>query len=57
MEQHKAYRYATEVITTNSLTADDYEGQVAFLEKRKLVWREHWGKGARGDIFVLEEGH
>lgn len=57
MEQHKAYRYATEMLTMNSLTADGYEGQIAFLEKRKPVWRGRQGGSVRGDKFVPEEKH
>jgi len=57
MEHHKAYRYATEMITMNSLTADGYEGQMAFLEKRKPVWRGRKGGGVRGDTFAPEEEH
>lgn len=57
MEHHKAYRYGTDMITINSLTADGYEGQMAFLEKRKPVWKGHKGGGVRGDTFAPEEEH
>lgn len=57
MEHHKAYRYGTEAIVLNSLTADGYEGQMAFLEKRKPVWKGRKGGGVQGDKFAPEEQH
>ena len=57
MEYHKAFRYGTDVITLQSLTRDGYEGQTAFLEKRKPVWMGHKGGSARGDMFAPEEEH
>jgi enoyl-CoA hydratase/carnithine racemase len=57
MEHHKAFRYGTDVITLQSLTRDGYEGQTAFLEKRKPVWMGRKGGSVRGDMFAPEEEH
>jgi enoyl-CoA hydratase/carnithine racemase len=38
LEQPKAYAYAKEVMSMNSLAADAQEGISAFLEKRKACW-------------------
>ncbi len=38
LDQAKAYAYAKEVMTMNSLTADAQEGIAAFLEKRAPCW-------------------
>lgn len=40
-EQHTAYAYAREVMTTNALAADAQEGICAFLEKRTPTWGGH----------------
>lgn len=57
MEHRKAFRYGTELITMQSLTRDGYEGQTAFLERRKPVWKGRKGGSVRGDMFVPEEEH
>lgn len=41
LDQPKAYAYAKEVMTMNSLAADAQEGISAFLEKRAACWTEH----------------
>ena len=41
LDQPKAYAYAKEVMTMNSLTADAQEGISAFLEKRSPCWTGH----------------
>lgn len=38
LDQPKAYSYAKEVMTMNSLAADAQEGISAFLEKRRACW-------------------
>jgi len=38
LDQHKAYAYAKEVMSMNSLAADAREGISAFLEKRQACW-------------------
>jgi enoyl-CoA hydratase/carnithine racemase len=38
LDQPKAYAYAKEVMTMNSLAADAQEGMSAFLEKRAPCW-------------------
>jgi enoyl-CoA hydratase/carnithine racemase len=38
LDQPKAYAYAKEVMSMNSLTADAQEGISAFLEKRQACW-------------------
>ncbi|MDW8352956.1 MAG: enoyl-CoA hydratase [Bryobacterales bacterium] len=38
LDQAKAYAYAKEVMTMNSLAADAQEGMAAFLEKRTPCW-------------------
>ena len=38
LDQPKAYAYAKEVMTMNSLTDDAQEGITAFLEKRAACW-------------------
>jgi enoyl-CoA hydratase/carnithine racemase len=38
LDQPKAYAYAKEVMTMNSLAADAHEGIAAFLEKRTPCW-------------------
>jgi enoyl-CoA hydratase/carnithine racemase len=38
LDQHKAYAYAKEVMTMNSLAGDAQEGISAFLEKRPPCW-------------------
>ncbi len=38
LDQAKAYAYAKEVMTMNSLAADAQEGMAAFLEKRAPCW-------------------
>ena len=38
LDQSKAYAYAKEVMTMNSLAADAQEGISAFLEKRSACW-------------------
>ena len=38
LDQPKAYAYAKEVMTMNSLAADAQEGISAFLEKRAPCW-------------------
>ena len=38
LDQSKAYAYAKEVMSMNSLAADAQEGISAFLEKRKACW-------------------
>ncbi len=38
LDQPKAYAYAKEVMTMNSLAADAQEGMCAFLEKRQPAW-------------------
>jgi enoyl-CoA hydratase/carnithine racemase len=38
LDQPKAYAYAKEVMSMNSLAADAQEGMGAFLEKRKACW-------------------
>ena len=40
MTEGEAYRYATEVISSNALMSDAVEGMSAFLEKRAPVWKE-----------------
>ncbi|MEA3253641.1 MAG: enoyl-CoA hydratase-related protein [Chloroflexota bacterium] len=57
MEHHKAYRFGADSIVMNSLTGDGYEGQTAFLEKRKPMWKGRKGGGGRGDMFQPEEEH
>ena len=37
--QPKAYAYAKEVMTLNSLDGDAQEGIAAFLEKRAACWK------------------
>ena len=39
LDQHKAYAYAKEVMTTNALADDAQEGIGAFLEKRPPCWK------------------
>jgi enoyl-CoA hydratase/carnithine racemase len=39
LDQAKAYAYAKEVMTMNSLAADAQEGISAFLEKRSPCWK------------------
>lgn len=39
LDQPKAYAYAKEVMSMNSLAADAQEGITAFLEKRPACWR------------------
>jgi len=41
LDQPKAYAYAKEVMTMNSLAADAQEGISAFLEKRAPCWTDH----------------
>ncbi|PYV03491.1 MAG: enoyl-CoA hydratase [Acidobacteria bacterium] len=41
LDQPKAYAYAKEVMTMNSLAADAQEGISAFLEKRSPCWTDH----------------
>ncbi len=41
LDQPKAYAYAKEVMTMNSLAADAQEGISAFLEKRTPCWTDH----------------
>jgi enoyl-CoA hydratase/carnithine racemase len=41
LDQPKAYAYAKEVMTMNSLAADAQEGISAFLEKRSPCWTGH----------------
>jgi enoyl-CoA hydratase/carnithine racemase len=41
LDQPKAYAYAKEVMTMNSLTGDAQEGISAFLEKRVPCWTGH----------------
>jgi enoyl-CoA hydratase/carnithine racemase len=41
LDQPKAYSYAKEVMTMNSLAADAQEGISAFLEKRTPCWTGH----------------
>jgi enoyl-CoA hydratase/carnithine racemase len=38
LDQPKAYAYAKEVMSMNSLAADAQEGMTAFLEKRPACW-------------------
>jgi enoyl-CoA hydratase/carnithine racemase len=38
LDQPKAYAYAKEVMSMNSLAADAQEGMSAFLEKRAPCW-------------------
>jgi enoyl-CoA hydratase/carnithine racemase len=38
LDQPKAYAYAKEVMSMNSLAADAQEGMSAFLEKRQACW-------------------
>jgi enoyl-CoA hydratase/carnithine racemase len=38
LDQPKAYAYAKEVMTMNSMAADAQEGMCAFLEKRQPAW-------------------
>jgi molybdopterin/thiamine biosynthesis adenylyltransferase len=38
LDQPKAYAYAKEVMSMNSLAADAQEGISAFLEKRRACW-------------------
>jgi enoyl-CoA hydratase/carnithine racemase len=38
LDQPKAYAYAKEIMTMNSLAADAQEGMSAFLEKRAACW-------------------
>ena len=38
LDQPKAYAYAKEVMSMNSLAADAQEGITAFLEKRQACW-------------------
>ena len=38
LDQPKAYAYAKEVMSMNSLAADAQEGIAAFLEKRAPCW-------------------
>jgi enoyl-CoA hydratase/carnithine racemase len=38
LDQPKAYAYAKEIMTMNSLAADAQEGIAAFLEKRAACW-------------------
>jgi enoyl-CoA hydratase/carnithine racemase len=38
LDQPKAYAYAKEVMSMNSLAADAQEGISAFLEKRHACW-------------------
>ena len=38
LDQPKAYAYAKEVMSMNSLARDAQEGISAFLEKRKACW-------------------
>ncbi|MBC7926008.1 MAG: enoyl-CoA hydratase [Bryobacteraceae bacterium] len=40
LDQAKAYAYAKEVMSMNSLTADAQEGIAAFLEKRQACWSD-----------------
>jgi len=39
LDQHKAYAYAKEVMTTNALAEDAQEGIGAFLDKRPACWK------------------
>jgi enoyl-CoA hydratase/carnithine racemase len=39
LDQPKAYAYAKEVMSMNSLAADAQEGITAFLEKRAPCWK------------------
>ena len=39
LDQPKAYAYAKEVMSINSLTADAQEGISAFLQKRRACWK------------------
>ncbi|MCP5112994.1 MAG: enoyl-CoA hydratase, partial [bacterium] len=39
LDQPKAYAYAKEVMTMNSLAADAQEGISAFMEKRSPCWK------------------
>ena len=39
LDQHRAYAYAKEVMTTNALADDAQEGIGAFLEKRPPCWK------------------
>ena len=57
MDERHAFRYGTEMITMQSLTRDGYEGQNAFLQKRRPVWQGRKGGGARGDVHAPEEDH
>ena len=41
LDQPKAYAYAKEVMTLNSVAADAQEGISAFLEKRTPWWNDH----------------
>jgi enoyl-CoA hydratase/carnithine racemase len=41
LDQQKAYAYAKEVMTMNSLASDAQEGISAFLEKRTPCWTDH----------------
>ena len=41
LNQQKAYAYAKEVMTMNSLASDAQEGISAFLEKRTPCWTDH----------------
>ena len=41
LDQPKAYAYAKEVMTMNSLAPDAQEGISAFLEKRTPCWTDH----------------
>jgi enoyl-CoA hydratase/carnithine racemase len=38
LDQPKAYAYAKEVMSMNSMAADAHEGISAFLEKREACW-------------------
>ncbi len=57
MEQRQAFRYGTDLITMQSLTRDGYEGQNAFLEKRRPSWQGRKGGSVRGDVHTPEEEH
>jgi enoyl-CoA hydratase/carnithine racemase len=40
LDEKKAYEYAKEVIAQNCLSKDAQEGMIAFLEKRKAIWKD-----------------
>jgi len=57
IDERHALRYASDLITMQSLTRDGYEGQNAFMEQRKPVWQGRKGGSARGDVHAPEEEH